>query len=152
MHGLFAVDYLQSFLTFSLVVVYHRQIIKTIRDPYDVIVVCHDNRLFLDAKTEIFGLNFTLGRAFNLDFKILQNVFWNLLNSYDCERGMVRNLYGTRSCIFFFCLPTQSLDVDRNVYCNSLSHTTSRRTLRLIFMRQKRNLYDQPTFHGQPIA
>ena len=36
------------FLKFSLVVVYYRQNFKAMREPYHVIVVCHDNRLSLD--------------------------------------------------------------------------------------------------------
>ena len=85
MYSLFVVDFLQKFLKFSLVVVYYRQIFKTIRDPFDVIVVCHDNKLPPDDKTEIIGLNSILGTAFNPDFKILLDVFWNSLKFYDCE-------------------------------------------------------------------
>ena len=94
MCSLSAVDYLQSLLKFSLVVVYYRQIFKTIRYPYDVVVVCHDNRLSLhqDAKIEIFGLNSIKIIAFNIDLKLLLNVS---IKFYDREGGMVRSLFGT---------------------------------------------------------
>ena len=90
------------------------------RDPYDVKVVCHDNRLSLDAKTEISGLNsrFWL-RHSTFHFKVLLDVFWNSLKFYDRKRRMVINLHGNKMNSGFFCLMMLLLDVDRNVCCCS---------------------------------
>ena len=55
------------------------------------------------------------GTAFNTDLKILLDVFWKSLKSFDRERGMVKNLYGTDNRNSFV-----SRHVDRDVltaYC-----------------------------------
>ena len=58
------------------------------RDPYEAIGVCLDNRLSLDDKTEVVGLTIMQGTAFNIDLRLLPNMFWNSLKVYDRERGV----------------------------------------------------------------